>query len=76
MINEGTRMKMSQKWLEKFGGPENERYGTSYQTCPFKVSDRCCYYLKERPCDIYARDHKSYPYLGLMASELWRQSQL
>jgi len=71
----GTRMKMSQKWLNKFGGPENERYGTDYQICPFKVSDRCCYYLKERPCDIYARDHKSYPYLGLMASEHGRREK-
>lgn len=36
---------------------------------PFKVSDRCCYYLKEKPCNDWARDHDSVPYMGLMASE-------
>lgn len=65
----GTRMKMPQKWLEKFGGPENEKYGTSYQTAPFKVSAKCCYYMKEKPCDDWAKEHHSKPYLGLMASE-------
>lgn len=65
----GTRMKMPQKWLELFGGPENERYGTNYKTAPFKVSSKCCYYLKEKPCDDWARTHNSYPILGLMASE-------
>lgn len=64
-----TRMKMSQKWLEKFGGPENEKYGTNYQTAPFKVSDLCCYYLKEKPCNDYARSSRRFPYMGLMASE-------
>lgn len=43
----GTRMKMAQKWLEIFGGPENEREGTDYKTAPFQVSELCCYYLKE-----------------------------
>lgn len=59
-----TRMKMSQKWLEKFGGPENEKYGTNYQTAPFKVSDLCCYYLKEKPCNDYARSSRRFPYMG------------
>lgn len=63
-----TRMKMSQKWLEKFGGPENEKYGTNYQTAPFKVSDLCCYYLKEKPCNDYARSSRRFPYMGLMAA--------
>jgi hypothetical protein len=71
----GTRMKMSQKWLEKFGGIENERYGTNYQTAPFKVSDKCCYYLKEKPCDDWAKEHNSVPYLGLMASEHGRREK-
>ena len=38
-FRKGTRMKMAQKWLEKFGGSENEREGTNYQTAPFPVSD-------------------------------------
>jgi len=71
----GTRMKMSQKWLEKFGGadPEGEKMG--YRAAPFKVSDKCCYYLKEKPCDDWARNHSSAPYLGLMASEGGRRQK-
>lgn len=70
-----TRMKMSQKWLELFGGPENEREGTSYQSAPFLVSDKCCYYLKEKPCDDYAKETGRKPYLGLMASEGGRREK-
>ena len=64
-----SRMKMSQKWLEKFAGYENEAEGVNYQIAPFKVSSKCCYYLKEKPCDDWAKEHNSVPYLGLMASE-------
>ena len=64
-----SRMKMPQKWLELFGGPENENEGVNYKTAPFKVSNKCCYYLKEKPCDDWAKNHNSYPYLGMMASE-------
>jgi len=65
----GSRMRLPQKWLELFGGPENEKYGTHYQTAPFKVSADCCYYMKERPCDNYIKEHNVHPYMGLMASE-------
>lgn len=71
----GTRMQLPKKWLELFGGPENERYGTNYKTAPFKVSDDCCYYMKEQPCDKWAREHNSFPYLGLMASEGGRREK-
>lgn len=70
-----TRMKMSQKWLEKFGGYENETEGTNYQIPDFKVSSKCCYYLKEKPCDDWAKQHNSVPYLGLMASEGGRRQK-
>lgn len=70
-----SRMKMSQKWLEKFGGYENENEGTSYQTPDFLVSSKCCYYLKERPCDLWAKEHNSVPFLGLMASEGGRRAK-
>ncbi len=70
-----TRMKMSQKWLEKFGGYENEKYGTHYQKPDFLVSDKCCYYLKEKPCDDWAKQNNSVPYLGLMASEGGRRQK-
>ncbi len=64
-----SRMKLPQRWLELFGGMENERYGTNYQTAPFLVSNKCCYYLKEKPADEWAKAHNSWPYLGIMASE-------
>lgn len=71
----GTRMKLAKKWLEKFGGYENEREGTNYGIPDFLVSDKCCYYLKEKPCDDYARETGLFPYMGLMASEGGRRQK-
>lgn len=71
----GTRMKMSQKWLNLFAGGENEREGVNYKQAPFKVSSKCCYYLKEKPCDDWAKEHNSVPYLGMMASEGGRREK-
>lgn len=65
----GSRMRLPQKWLNLFGGPENERYGTNYQTAPFKVSSECCYWMKEKPADLYAKETGRSVYMGLMASE-------
>lgn len=70
-----TRMQLSQKWLRKFGGYENEREGVNYQKPDFKVSAKCCYYLKERPCDLWAKEHNSVPFVGLMASEGGRREK-
>lgn len=64
-----SRMKLPNKWLELFGGYENENEGVNYKVPPFKVSNKCCEWLKERPCDIWAKEHNSAPFLGLMASE-------
>lgn len=70
-----TRMKLPQKWLDKFGGYENEREGVHYGIPNFKVSAKCCYYLKEKPCDDWAKEHNSVPFLGLMASEGGRRQK-
>lgn len=70
-----SRMKMSQKWLNKFGGYANEEEGTDYEIPDFKVSAKCCYYLKEKPCDDWAKEHNSAPFLGLMASEGGRRAK-
>ena len=70
-----SRIKMSQKWLEKFGGYANDEEGTNYGIPDFKVSAKCCYYLKEKPCDDWAKEHNSVPFLGLMASEGGRRSK-
>jgi len=45
------------------------------QKAPFKVSAKCCYYLKEKPCDQYARETGRAVYMGLMASEGGRRAQ-
>lgn len=70
-----SRMKLSDKWLQKFGGADPEGAAKGYQAAPFKVSERCCYYLKEKPCDDWAKAHRSAPYLGLMASEGGRRQK-
>ncbi len=64
-----SRMKLPLKWLKLFGGYENENEGVTFQKPDFKVSNDCCYWLKEKPCDDWAKAHNSHPYLGLMASE-------
>ena len=58
-----SRVRLSKKWLEKFGGYENETEGTGYGMPDFKVSAKCCYYLKEKPCDNWAKKHNSVPNL-------------
>lgn len=70
-----SRMKLPQKWLNLFGGADAEGAALGYQAAPFKVSDRCCYYLKEKPCSDWARDNNSVPYMGLMASEGGRREK-
>lgn len=70
-----SRMRLSQKWLDKFGGADAEGAALGYRAAPFKVSDRCCYYLKEKPCGDWAKAHHSVPYLGLMASEGGRRQK-
>lgn len=66
-----TRMKLPKKWLRLFGGYENENEGVHYgkPDPAFGVSNECCTWLKEKPCDDWAKLHNSVPYLGMMASE-------
>ena len=68
-------MKLAQKWLNLFGGYENENEGVNYGKPDFLVSDDCCYYLKEKPCDDWAKANNSVPFLGLMASEGGRRQK-
>lgn len=70
-----SRMRLSQVWLDKFGGADAEGAAIGYKAAPFKVSSKCCYYLKEKPCDDWAKEHNSVPYLGLMASEGGRRAK-
>lgn len=64
-----SRMKMAQKWLNLFAGYENKNEDVNYQIAPFLVSNKCCEFLKEKPCEKWAKEHNSRPFLGLMASE-------
>lgn len=66
-----SRMKLPLRWLKLFGGYENENEGVHYGKPPKRimVSNDCCYWLKEKPCDDWAKEHNSAPYLGMMASE-------
>lgn len=68
-------MKLPYKWLKLFGGYENENEGVGYQKPDFKVSDKCCYWLKEKPCGDWAKEHESFPFLGLMVSEGGRREE-
>ena len=64
------KTKLPDKWLKLFAGHHSEiRPNLVCKIAPFKVSDRCCYWLKEKPCRDWGKERNSYPYLGLMASE-------
>lgn len=67
--------KLSQKWLDLFGGEDPEGAALGYKVAPFKVSEKCCYYLKEKPLIDWARKHNSAPYMGLMMSEGGRRER-
>lgn len=63
-----SRMQLPKKWLELFGGWDPDE-GQPYRHPDFKVSNDCCYWLKEKPADDWAKEHNSWPFLGIMASE-------
>lgn len=71
----GTRMQLRQRWLKLFGGADPEGEELGYAAADFLVSDRCCYYLKEKPCDDYHKETGRWPYMGLMASEGGRREK-
>lgn len=65
-----SKMQLPKTYLELFGGLDEEGRALGYKApTNFKVSNTCCYYLKEAPCDNWAKEHHSVPFLGLMASE-------
>ena len=65
-----SKMRLPMYYLMLFGGLDEEGRALGYKApTNFKVSHKCCYYLKEAPCDNWAKEHNSVPFLGLMASE-------
>lgn len=64
-----SKMRLPLRYLKLFGGLDEEGAAMGFGKPNFRVSHKCCYYLKEAPCDIWAKEHNSVPFLGLMASE-------
>ena len=64
-----SKMRLPKTYLKLFGGLDKEGAALGYGKPDFKVSSKCCYYLKEAPCDNWGKEHNSVPFLGLMASE-------
>jgi hypothetical protein len=70
-----SKMQLPKGYLKLFGGLDEEGKAYGYGAPPnFRVSDKCCYYLKEAPCDNWAKENHSVPYLGIMASEGGRRA--
>lgn len=64
------KIKLPDKYIKLFGGYYAEhRPDLSCRVAPFKVSAKCCKYMKEDPADAWAKEHNSWPFLGLMQSE-------
>lgn len=64
------RFKLPDRWVEAFGGLYADmRPDLRCKCAPFKVSDQCCYWLKELPAQQYQLEHNLWPFLGLMQSE-------
>jgi len=72
---EGSRMQLAKTWLKLFGGADPEGKELGYAEAEIPVSDKCCYYLKEKPCDDYHLETGRWPYMGLMASEGGRRQK-
>jgi 3'-phosphoadenosine 5'-phosphosulfate sulfotransferase (PAPS reductase)/FAD synthetase len=58
-------MKMPDKWRNLFIDRQS----------PFRVSGKCCYYMKEKPCDTYSKETGRAVYMALMASEGGRRAK-
>lgn len=64
------KIKLPEKWIALFGGLYNHhRPDLLCKVAPFKVSSECCKWMKEKPCEDFAKENGIHPYMGLMASE-------
>lgn len=64
-----SNMQLKKRWLKLFAGADPEGAELGYAAADIQISDQCCYYLKEKPCDDYHKETGRWPYMGLMASE-------
>ncbi len=75
-FGQSPKLKLPEKWIKLFGGPYNEhRPDLQCKTAPFKVSDECCKWMKEKPAQDWQKQNNMIPYLGLMASEGGQREQ-
>ena len=64
------KIKLPDKWIKLFGGMyADHRPDITCQTANFPVSADCCFWMKEKPAEDWAKKHNSWPFLGLMQSE-------
>lgn len=64
------KFKIPDTYVKLFGGLYKDfRPDLDCQTAPFKVSDQCCWWLKELPAKQYQEENNIWPFLGLMQSE-------
>lgn len=71
-----SKMKLAQKWLNLFAGYENENENVNYQIAPFKVSSKCCYYLKEKSSADWSKEHNSVPFFRINGIRRWKKRKI
>ena len=64
------KFKLPDTYVELFGGLYADfRPDLQCKCANFKVSDKCCFWLKELPVQKYQEENDIWPFLGLMQSE-------
>lgn len=64
------KFKLPDRYVELFGGVYKDfRPDLDCKIAPFKVSDKCCWWLKEEPMRLWQEENNVWPFLGLMQSE-------
>lgn len=73
-----------QHYLNRFDGLDDDgnysQFRQAYKkykfmlNAPFEVSDKCCYFHKEKPCQDWERENDAHPITGIMASESQRRT--
>lgn len=53
--------------------PNKWQYLFYENKCNVAISDKCCYYIKEKPCQAWAKQNNAVPFVGLQASESQRR---
>lgn len=57
----------------KYSGLFNNKKYKPLLNVDFKISDQCCYFMKEKPMQKWGKENKSVPFIGTMANESLRR---